>query len=254
MLTLRDIFEDALQLIDIESASLSALDTRAFVIRAINSGLQTLLLSGRDYFTKETETLYLSDGVAIYVLPQSVVNVIFPARLSDGAPIRELMNRGEADMFPQLYLGSSYAVTQRGKPMAAFVERKHVSGNDPTQATVIFAPTPNGAYTAEFSVSRTPPVYTLDQVSAPSPTVPVAHQFAESLLLPLVRWQMRVSRLFRANDMIPQLKADFDAAQEMLGLADPQVRRLGIPMDVLEQAKLNARNAARAAYQQTLAR
>lgn len=247
-LTVRDVFEDALQLVEIERAQVASPDIRNFVVRCINSAVQQMQLSGRDFFIREKITVPLQDGTASYALDGTILNVLLPARLTDGTPLRELSNRGDYDLFGQIYLGQVATGVARAKPMAIFVERTRQGGTDPVATTLYFAPTPNASYTAQIEVSKVPPVFTLSDVSEPSPVIPVAHAFTESILLPIVRWEMRLCRIFRRQEMLPEFESAYQAALVQLGVADPQVRKPGASADVLEQARRDARVAAREAY------
>jgi hypothetical protein len=251
MLTLRHVFENVCQILDLENLQLVPTYIRYRVLSDINAALQMIQTSGRDYFTRERTMVALVEGTAAYALDQTVLNVLLPARLTDGTPLLELETRGEYDRFGQIYL-SRIDPAPEGKPMAIYLDRTRQGGNDPVKLQALFAPTPDDAYTAELEISRVPPVFTLDQVSDPSPVVPIAHGFTESILLPIARWNVRTSHFFRRHEMLPDMEAQYRAALEQLGISDPKINKPASPPDVLERARNAARAAAAAAYKAAL--
>lgn len=252
-LTLRNVFENALQLLDIERASNSPTYIRERVIGDINAAIQKIQASGRDYFIREQEEVSLVAGTARYTLAATVLHVLFPAKLSDGTPLREITTKGDFELFGQIFTGQTGVAEATGKPMGVFIDRTRQSGNDPVRITACFAPTPASAYTAQLDVSRLPAAYTLSQVTEPSPVIPIVHGFAESVLLPIVRWNVRTSHYFRRKDLLQSMEQEYLAALEQIGAVDPQIKKPGVSADVLEQAKANARSAASKAYRDTLA-
>jgi len=252
-MTLRQVFDNAIQPLNIERGDNSPVFIRERVVTDINAAVQMIATAPKcEYFLREEESLNLVAGTASYDLNANVLNVYLPARLGDGAPLTELGSRGEYDRFGQLYLGKTSAGPTSGKPIALFVQRRKRTGDaDAVKTQVLFAPTPNSAYTCTVEVSRVPGVYTVADLATPSPTVPMPHEFVESILLPIVRWNVRTSHFFNRNDLLPSMAQEYAAALEALGLADPQTDKRDADSDLMERKKAAARDAARRAYAST---
>ena len=92
---------------------------------------------------------------------------------------------------------------------------------DSVTITLCLAPTPNASGTVEFDAIKEPPVYTAANMSDGAVSVPVAHQYVETILIPLFRYFLSRSRFFTNADKIPMIEADYKAALEAMGLGDP---------------------------------
>src|SRR4029453_16486743 len=103
--TLRYIFDNAIQLLNIEKGDNSPVFIRERVVADINAAMQTMQMGEKDYFAREEVTIALGDEVSAYDLPEEVLNVVLPARLADGTVLRDISSRGEYDLFGQIFLG-----------------------------------------------------------------------------------------------------------------------------------------------------
>lgn len=245
-MTLRQIFDNAAQLLNIEDGTNSPVFVRERVVSDINSAIQ-LMRTGIDYFTREViEIPFLAGGNAV-TLDEDILNIYGPVRLGNNNPLTEVKTMGELLQFGQLYLGYTGNPPQ-GQPVAYFVNTEKAAGPRLLSTSIYVAPTPDQAYSVIAWGSRTPENYTVEDLESPSPEVPVPHDHAESILLPIVRWNVRTSHIFRSPDQLPAIEQEYSAALLQLGLSNPQTDRSKLPDDVLARKKAAARNAAREAY------
>lgn len=248
--TLREIFDNAIQILNIEKGDNSPPFIRERVVTDINAALQLLQTAPKDHFQREEITLNLVNGTNAYDLAAEVINVLLPVRIGSDT-LTEITSRGEFDRFGQIYLGQTNTSGTRAKPMAVYVQRRRRTGNaDPSKTQILFAPTPNATYTAKVEVTKTPPAYTVADLADPSPEVPVPHEFSESILLPIVRWNVRTSHFFSRQDLLSSMAEEYAKALDMLGLSNPKIDHTAEP-DAMERKKAAARDAARRAYNAT---
>lgn len=255
--TLLQIFDDVIKLLGVETPNFSPMYVRERVVSEVNGALQMMSAAEQDYFTREKLNLNLTSGAPDYDLPEDLLHVVFPVRLADGTLLREIKNRGEYDLFGQIFLGQTAVQVSRDKPMAVFIEglKRTDSATNTARSRVYFAPTPIANYTATLEITRRPASYTVEDLSDTDLTVPVPQDYCESILLPIVRWNVRTSNYFNRPEMLPALAQQFDAALRMLGLAGPQVDQAARSgNDRLEAAKQAARSAARQAHNAELSR
>lgn len=92
---------------------------------------------------------------------------------------------------------------------------------DSVAMTLCLAPTPNANGTLAWNAIREPTSYTAANMDNAGTTIPVAHQYVETLLLPIFRWFLTRSRYFSAADKLPMLEADYKLALGAIGLGEP---------------------------------
>lgn len=248
-MTVVEAFTNAIQLLNIESGDNSPVYIRERVIADLNAALQTMA-TGLDYFNREPITLEVSVATPTSDFPADTLHVFGPVRLGNGAPLSEIKTRGEFDQFAQVYLGYLSSAPS-GQPVGYFVEQLNRAG-DPNSAKSVLrvTPLPSETHDVELEISRLPETFAVADLSDPSPDIPVPQNFAESILLPILRWNVRTSHFFDYPEMLPSMEAEFIAAMTQLGLATPQTDKgLTLP-GVLERKKAAARAAARQAYQE----
>lgn len=233
----------------------SPLAARQDAADALNRALQTMQMAGEDYFTREKAPITLTAGTASVNAPDNVQTILGPLRITAGGTatpgtlLFPLATRGEFDLYPLLFLSAGVSTLANGIPRAYYVER--LRGNTPT--AILFRPTPDAAYTVEMEVIKVPAAY-LALHFCPDATPaepPVPHAYVETLLLPLAKANLIGSRYFTDGDKVAVLRADAAAALSALGLADPQLP--AVTGTLKTRATAAARQAARSAYQNTMA-
>lgn len=247
-MTLREIFANVIQTLLIELDDSSPTFIRTRVVSDINAALQ-LMATGENYFTAEAITLNIGLATPSAALPEDTLNVSGPILLGDGVPLARIATRGEFDSFSQIYLNTKNAHAP-ARPVGVYISEGLRAGADNTvEAVASFVPAPDADYTVSLYISRRPHTYTVADLSGTSPVVPLPHKMAESILLPLVRWNVRTSHFFTSKDMLPSLEADYNAALTQLGLAAPASERA--TSAALDRKRTAARIAARDAYHST---
>jgi hypothetical protein len=220
---------DLLSKLGIEvAADASALALQDVVV-ALNGALQMLQTAGEQYFTKEMLTLTLAAGTSLYNVPASVQAVVGPARWNDTKQLRGLDSQGEFDQFARIYLGETgWGGGTDGEPVAYWVDyTKTGSAGDICAITINLAPAPSApAGTLVVEVVNDAPSYVVADLSSTA-YLPVAQNYAESILLPIARMLVTRSSQFSRPDLLPQLTEDYKTAMQRLGLSGgwPNVRQ-----------------------------
>ena len=226
---------------------------------ALNRAMQTLWLGGEDYFTREALSVAVGAAQDAVTLPPEVQTVLAPIYdTATGRSLRVLPTRSDYDLYARLYgrPGSSASLPP-GPPVACFVERlRGASANAPVTVRLLLRPLPALAVTLEVQAIRRPPSYTAAHFApnaTPAPVdPPVPDAYVETLLLPLVRAFLLSSRYFSEKEQAAAYQADAQQALRQLGLANPAPPAV-VNADLKTQATNAARQAARTAYNQTLA-
>lgn len=246
-MTVREVFENGIQPLLMENSDHTPDFIRTRVLQDINAALQ-VMTTGIDYFTQEPITLSISSGSPTANLPEDTLNVYPPVTLGDGSPLTLIDSPGTFQQYPQIFLGYNGAAPA-GKPSGIFFDKgRRLAADNTVKVVARFSPSPGSAYTVALAISRRPTAYAVADLSGTSPTIPLPHKFAESILLPIVRWNVRTSHLFGMKDMLPSMEQEYQAALVQLGLAEATP---GTSDSVLERKKGAARAAAREAYANT---
>jgi hypothetical protein len=191
-------------------------------ITDLNTAMQMVWnnAEGHDYWSNEALTIPLNDGEDEYTLPDSVQNVVGPCRRADNnRPLTPLNSIGELETFVDLYLNGETA----SEPLAYHVDRYKQSADDPAKCVFRVVPAVSGA-TVSFTleVVKECPRYTVDDLNT-CPLVPIPHQYAETLLIPIIRYHASSYYLFAAADQTQKetIDREYVQARIALGLADP---------------------------------
>lgn len=191
-------------------------------ITDINTALQLVWnnADGRDYWSNETLTITLADGESSFTLPDDVQNVTGPCRRQDDhQPLTPVRTIGELETFADIYLeGASLP-----DPVAYHVERLKQSADDPAKCVLHVTPAVSGdSVSFLLEVVKECPRYTVDNLTS-CPLVPIPHQYAETLLIPIIRYQASSYYLFAATDATQKetIDREYQQARISLGLADP---------------------------------
>ena len=220
---------DLLSKLGIEDAAAASALALQDVVVALNAALQMLQTAGEEYFTKEVLTLTLAAGTAIYNVPASVQSVIGPVRWNNTKPLRALESQGEYDQFARIFLGeTAYGVGDDGDPVAYWVEyERNGTAGDIVKVTINLAPAPlNPAGTLVVDIVNDAPNYVVADLTSTA-YLPVAQNYAESILLPIARMLVTRSSQFSRPDLLSQLTEDYKVAMQRLGLSGgfPNVRQ-----------------------------
>lgn len=219
-ITLSQIVNEVLNLWGIEgtcNAPDFAIDR---AIGDINSAMQTVWNQAdkQDYWSSETLTLTFADTEDSQALPDDVQNVVGPCRRSDNErPLAIIGTIGELGTFSDLYLDGETT----DEPIAYHIERGNQTGEDPVAMTLRITPAVAGA-SIDFllDVVREAPRYMVGDINL-DPAIPIPHRYAESLLLPIVRYNASSFWLFNNNESKPTIDRDYNMAMSAIGLADP---------------------------------
>jgi hypothetical protein len=196
-------------------------------ITDINSALQLVWNNAdeRDYWTNETVTLTFDDGESEAGLPDEVQNVVGTCRRADtNRPLTPVGTVGELESFADLYLDGETLT----EPVAYHIERTKQSGVDPARCVLHITPAAVGEVEIKVEVVKEAPRYTMDDLGD-CPLVPIPHQYAETLLIPIIRYNASSYYLFKALDPAQKETIDREYQQAMisLGLADPNPVKKG---------------------------
>jgi len=197
---------------------------RRRIFNDLNSALQLIWSKGHrllDYYTRQTITATITANSNNVVLSDSVSAVLGPVkRVSDGLGLRPIRTRGEYDSFASIYAGSLTALTG-APPQAYFIDEKRPDpdASDSTKITLSVVPTPTANTSLSIEVSLKAPAFTVsDYGTNPAIVIPIPHNYAETLLLPIARYLSSSSLFFadKSKQREPLLKAEYDRALKTL--------------------------------------
>jgi len=203
----------------------------AQALNIINACLQEIYLNAKQlqYLSNETITVLITGqdetvdpGLDYFELPDTVQAVVGPVHyVTDDTQriIPGLKTRGQVLQFAKLY-----QTPGKSPALAYFVES---TGQLEGERCSLRIYTPLNPFTGETTTSLTLDI----QREIPRFTesdcrngvrLPLPHQYAESLLLPLIREKASASPHCSRRDSAPLYQADAAAARKLYGMADPQ--------------------------------
>ena len=193
------------------------------IFSGLNEAMQVLWSKGHrllDFYTRSEGSVTFAPGVGTMELNSSTQSVVGPVRrASDNVLLRPISTRGEYESFHSIYANSLTALTP-APPQAYFIEATRSSGADATALTMFVVPVPAVSTQIKYGASLTAPRFTeSDYTNAVS--IPVPHDYAESILLPIARYLVSSSLFFadKAKQREPALKADYERALATLAEA-----------------------------------
>ena len=219
-MTLSQIVNEVLNLWGIEGACNAPDFAIARAISDVNSAMQTVWNQAdeRDYWSSETLTLTFADGEDSQDLPDDIQNVVGPCRRADNKrPLATIGSIGELETFSDIYLDGETA----DEPLAYHVERMNQSGDDPVKTVLRITPAVDGDdVDLLLDVVREAPRYGVGDIGL-DPAIPIPHRYAESLLMPIVRYKASSFWLFNNTESKATIDRDYQMAMNAIGLADP---------------------------------
>lgn len=172
---------------------------------------------GRTYWTNETITVTVDADASSEDLPDNIQNVTGTCRRADNKqPLTLIGTIGELETFNHTFLDGEQADT----PIAYHIERLKQSGNEPARCIFHVNQAVDANTDFLLEVVREAPRYSKSDLDS-CPLLPIPHQYVESLLLPVVRYQASNFFLFRQPEQKDDIKSEYAKAMEQLGLADP---------------------------------
>jgi hypothetical protein len=198
---------------------------KAEAVNIINASMQLVWnnAEGRSYWSSgELELEILEDATSVDI-PTTVQNVTGPCRiLATRQPLAPIGTIGELESFADLFLDGETPST----PVAYHIERMNQSGNDPAKMVLHVTPAPEEDTDFLLEVINECPRYTTEDLTS-CPILPIPHQYTESLLLPIVRYQASTFNLFRQTAQKETIDREYQMARISLGLADPLPGKAG---------------------------
>lgn len=231
-----DVVDEALAMWGIfcrKSAPVFAIDRAT---NDINTALQLVWnnAEGRSYWSNDTITVTLADGVSSLDLADDIQNVIGPCRREDNRqPLVPIGTIGELETFADLFLDGESTT----EPLAYHIERMNQSGNDPAKCVFHVTPAVSGSSVSFLLevIKEAPRFSAIDLANCP--VIPIPHRYVESLLLPIVRYHASSFYLFRQPEQKETIDREYQRASISLGLADPLPGKSGDNSDRKEASK-----------------
>lgn len=193
----------------------------------INMAIQQMQDCGEDFYGREEIEVTLVAGTSEYELANSVQSVLDPVKLLDETPLRKLTTRGQMLYYGQLFKNRLNNDVPDGPPEAYFVEtlRETSDSEDNVRTIMHFLPAPTSGDLANkpvVPVIKVANLFSAAQLTAGTATLPVAHRYIESILLPLARYNATTCFLFYKGESMPKYETDYLRALQLLGAADPR--------------------------------
>lgn len=195
---------------------------RERIVEWCNAAMQLIYSQSArlEYFNRSELTLTVGSGGSV-ALPANVQRVQGDARIG-GRSLSPLSSRSQVTEFATIY-GTTTS------PLAYLVDSLREEGADSLGLTLYLAPPPAEDTEVTLDVTHEPPRWNSSDLLS-GLVVPLPHKWVETLFMPLVRkWAAGDSRMpksARAAQM-QEIDAQYNAAREILGLADIQPTQVG---------------------------
>jgi hypothetical protein len=217
--TLCTIVRDALNLWGIENICHAPDFAVSRAIDDVNAAMQTVWNEAdeRDYWTKSSSTVTFALGVTSMPLSVDIQNVVGPCRLqTNKRQLAIVRNISELENFMDIFMDGQSS----DEPIAYFVERMNQAGDDPVKMVMHITPAPIESTAILLDVVLEAPRYYVHDLAV-CPILPIPHRYAESLLLPIVRYKASSFWLFENHEVKPSIDRDYQMAMAAIGAADP---------------------------------
>lgn len=186
------------------------------IFSGLNEAMQILWAKGHrllDFYTRSEGVVTFLPGVSVMTLAGSTQSVLGPVRrATDNMLLRPLATRGEYESFYSIYANSLTTLTN-APPQAYFIEATRAGGADATALSMFVVPIPAVQIDIKYGASLTAPKFVEADYTA-GVAIPVPHDYAESILLPIARYLVSSSLFFadKAKQREPALKSDYERA------------------------------------------
>lgn len=195
---------------------------RRRIFNDLNSAMQLLWTKGHrllDYYTRGEETITVTANQKETLLSDNIQSVLGPVRRADGMLLRPIRTRGEYDNYASIYAGSITALAG-APPQAYFIDQNRGTAPDATSLSIFVVPVPTVNTTLTLEVSLRAPAFTTADYTNQT-QIPIPHNYAETLLLPIARYLVCSSLFFadKSKQREPLLKAEYDRALQTLSEA-----------------------------------
>lgn len=188
-------------------------------INDVNAALQTVWNQSddRNYWSNETLEITLGIDEASQDLADDIQNVTGPCKLADTKkPLTPAGTLSDLENFSAMFMDGQTA----DAPIAYHIERAKQSGNDPVKCTLHVTPAPTVETDLLLEVVKEAPRYSKADLDT-CPIIPIPHRYAESLLLPVVRYRASSFWLFNTPDAKEAIDREYLQAMAAIGMADP---------------------------------
>ena len=225
-MTVRDAIDSIYEVFGLPGNAAAPTIMKRRIFNDLNSAMQLLWAKGNrlfDFYTRRNQTVTIQANAASVELSDDVQSVL--GSVATGSPrvlLRPIRSRGEYDAFYSIY-ANSLTTLANATPQAYYVEAtRSASGPDATTITLFVVPRPSVTTNLEMEVTLKAPSFTeADYNASPSTSIPIPHNYAETLLLPIARYVACSSLFFadKSKQREPQLKAEYDRALQSLAEA-----------------------------------
>jgi hypothetical protein len=223
-----DVADDITQVFGIPKFLQAPDFVQSRVLVDINAAIQQMQNAGEDYYARQDIDVALVANQEVYELSDTIREVLDPARLDDGTLLRKLTSRGQLYQFGQIFLGQANDTVTAGLPAYFYVQSKFRSSDaDDVDIFLHLLPVPstaaaNAGRQVVLPVIETPSTFTLADLTAGTALLPVPQNYAESIFLPLARWNATTCFMFYERDKIPRYEQEYARAVRLLEHADPR--------------------------------
>lgn len=195
----------------------------------INKAIQEMQDCGEDFYGRETLQISLLAGTSLYILPAEVQTVLEPVTLLSGKRLTKLTSRGQVLNYGSIFLSRADNTVPNGIPQSYFVEAVRVVDADDNVRTILQllpapAPPTNGTDKVVVPVIKEADLFSNNQLTVGTASLPIPHKYIESIFLPLARYNATTCFLFYKRESMSKYEADYERALQLLGKADPRQR------------------------------
>lgn len=201
-------------------------DVKAKAVEVLNGSIQLIYSRARhlDYFNKSSITLTITGETNTKAIPSNVQTVLGNVRLADGnTPLWSMTTQQEITQATH-----TFGIEATGTPQFYFIDSAKAAEADSVQSTLWVAPTPDTDTDVKLDVAVDAPHYTWQDFDFRTP-LQLPHSYAESLLLPLMRYAATSFRLFLSPEQMPQIREQYQKAMKQLGIFDPAPKQSAKP-------------------------
>ena len=228
-MTLKELRDNTLRLLWLENSATVPSYIWEDVTTAINSALQVLWQTPKDYFRKQEVTIVIADGSEETSFDNDVQEVIGPIWIpaESDRELHLIKDQSEWNQFYQRFfgVGSESAALAAGVERVSYyhIKQRFQNDADPAKVSLQVKPKPSGSDTSlTVVVAKEAASYTVGEITGLSGTelVSIPHAYVESILLPIARWMATRSHYFFEKDKLGLIQQDADRAMKLLDISD----------------------------------